>query len=80
MFHEIVDAAGRTVLPTLQFIIYALTPIPLLLFLAITPVHIITTRVKQMISLPLLVSLLYVPYKYCDAENGNKIYACFVYF
>lgn len=75
-----IDEAGRTVLPTVQFGFYALTPIFLLFCLSITPVHVIPTRVKQIFSLPLLTSLLYVPCKFCDTENGNKIDACFTYF
>lgn len=66
----IIDEVGRRVLPILQFGLLALSPIFLLVLLAITPVAIINTRVKQMISVPLLTSLLYVPYKYCDEENG----------
>lgn len=61
----------RTVLPMTQFGLCALTPIPLLYILAITPTRVLGTTIKQIISLPLLASLLIVPYFYRDSRNGK---------
>jgi hypothetical protein len=62
----------RTPLPTPQFALYALTPVVILFILAITPLRILGTTSKQIISLPLLASLLILPYIYRDINNGRK--------
>ncbi|KAG2228670.1 hypothetical protein BDF21DRAFT_451150 [Thamnidium elegans] len=71
-----IDEAGRIILPTLKFGVYALLPIPLLILLSVTPTHKVSTRCKQAISVPLLTSLLFIPFKYCDEENGSFSVFC----
>lgn len=50
---------------------YALMPIVILYFLSTVPPNKITTRIKQLISVPLLISLISVPYFYQDYSGGT---------
>lgn len=65
------DERGRRILSLTEFALYSIIPISILFIMASTPVHILSTKVKQLISLPLLVTVVVIPYKYKDPINGT---------
>lgn len=84
---------GRTVLPLGRFAFYTLAPMIVLYVLATIPTHILGTRIKQVVSFPLMICLVATPYLYRDENDGNnyEVYllftvlliclkTCFVYF
>jgi hypothetical protein len=63
----------RIALPTAQFAFYTLSPVLYLFGLATAPTTYISTKWKQAISLPLLISSIVCPYIYKDIGNGKII-------
>lgn len=75
--YEIVGK-GRTVLPLGRFAFYTLAPMIALYVLATIPTRILGTRIKQVVSFPLMVCLVTIPYLYMDENDGNNIQSLFI--
>lgn len=69
---------GRTVLPLGQFAFYTLAPMVALYVLATIPIHILGTRIKQLVSFPLMVCLVVIPYLYRDENDGSNLQSLFI--
>lgn len=67
---------GRTVLPAIQYALYTLGPMIALYALATVPPHILGTRIKQIISFPLMACLVAMPYLYRDENDGKSSKVC----
>jgi hypothetical protein len=67
---EILDT-WRTVIPTWQLGLYTLSPIVILFILSTTPIHILSTKLKSALALPLLALLVIVPLHYREPDNGT---------
>jgi hypothetical protein len=66
---EILDT-WRTVIPTWQLGLYTLSPIAILFILSIAPIHILSTKLKSVLALPLLTLLVIFPIYYREPDNG----------
>ncbi|KAI8082597.1 uncharacterized protein B0P05DRAFT_537687 [Gilbertella persicaria] len=73
--YDIVDT-WRTVISPQRLALYTLFPIFCLLILAITPPQFMGTRLKQVISFPLMASLLINPFSYRDEINSPFCLFC----
>lgn len=62
---------GRTVLPAGQLALYTLGPMVTLYMLATIPLHVLGTRIKQILSFPLMACLVAMPYLYMDENDGE---------
>ncbi|KAF1799316.1 hypothetical protein V8B55DRAFT_1366486 [Mucor lusitanicus] len=67
---------GRTVLPVGQFAFYTLGPMVALYTLATVPTHVLGTRIKQALSLPLMACLVTMPYLYMDKNDDMFCVLC----
>ncbi|KAI8642637.1 hypothetical protein BD408DRAFT_443343 [Parasitella parasitica] len=72
------EAVGkaRTVLPTGRYAFYTLGPMLALYILAAIPPHILQTRIKQLISLPLMICLVAMPCLYRDKNDDMFCVLC----
>ncbi|KAI7899657.1 uncharacterized protein BX663DRAFT_563802 [Cokeromyces recurvatus] len=70
MYEEEIIDTWRTAVPASHIAFYTLSPVLVLSILSTLNINVLGTKVKQVISIPFLICLLVMPYRYRDFENS----------